>query len=188
MSDDTPTPLQYATPVPRRRNLLLWSAIILAVGAFVIGLLLALIGYQAARAARAEAAAARAAAVRSAALQPALPVPTVPSRMTVVGQSSHAVPGTNGMLRAQIDDITGGSVSIDVSFVHGTRVLPLTSMCAGDVNRFSIGTATLEIELVEVGNDLVRGDFAVFELRRLRAPASKKLSVSSTTRALEEED
>ena len=178
MSDDAPTPLPYATPVPRRRNVRFWVAIVAAVVLFVIGLLLAVVAYQAARAARAEAVAARAAAAaaaaRAAVQQAGAVASTAPTRFAILERSSMPPPGMKDVL-AHIDDVGSGRVVLTLTYLR-KQLFPPATMREGDAREFTLGPAPFVIELVELKSLASGDDVAVFEVR----PAGNRQAVPTS--------
>lgn len=156
MTEQSHAPLEYATPVPRSRRRfgffisLLVLASLIGVGALFLTTR-------------------RYVAVGTVTLAPAITVgvaaPTAPSRVTVVQRKSQVLPGSDGTITAHIGDITGGQVLLTVDDINGQQLVPTTSMREGDVLHFTVGTATFDIELVELKNFLTGDDFAVFEVR-----------------------
>jgi hypothetical protein len=119
----------------------------------------------AAQVTRARAAAAAAVAMAASA-RLALTPPSVPSRVTIVQRDKQPLPGTNGRITAHIGDITGGQTLLTVSDASGNALVNTVSMREGDSATFTVGTATIEVELVELKNVLTGDDFAVFALRQ----------------------
>jgi hypothetical protein len=174
MPDDAPSPIPYATPVPRRRSVRFWFAVMAAAVLFVIGLLLAVVAYQSERAARAEAVAARAAAAaaaaRAAVQQAAAVASTAPTRFAILSHSAIPLPGMKDVV-AHVDEISSGQVALTLTHVR-KQLIPRTTMHEGDLRQFTIGSTVLVIELVEM-KSLASGDVvAVFEVRAAGAASS----------------
>ena len=180
MSDEAPTPIPYATPLPRRRNARSWVALTAVVVLFVVGLLLILVAYQATRAARAEAVAARAAAAaaaaRAAVQQAAAVTPTAPTRFAILERSSVPPPGMNDVL-AHVDDVVSGQAVLKLTYLR-KQLFPPATMREGDARPFTIGTTAFVIELIELKSLAGGDDVAVFEIRAA-GPVATTLSTSS---------
>ena len=183
MSDHAPTPIPYATPLPRRRNVRFWVARATAGVLFVIGLLFVVVAYQATRAARAEAVAARAAAAaaaaRAAVQQAGAVASTTPTRFAILERSSMPPPGMKDVL-AHVDDIRSGQVVLTLTYLR-KQLFPPATMREGDARPFTIGTTAFVIELVDVQSLAGGDDVAVFEVRAA-GPVATTLSASSSER------
>ena len=175
MSDSPVAPLPYATPAPRRGRTWFWLvaiivACLLGTSVFFVMVRRAVTIAQVSQARAAAAAAATAAAAARATIIP----PTQPSRVTIVQRTKRPLPGTNGTITAHVGDITGGQTLLTIHGARGNALVPTTSMREGDVQQFTVGTATFDIELVELKNFLTGDDLAVFEVRAAGAALSEE--------------
>jgi hypothetical protein len=88
----------------------------------------------------------------------------LPADVTVSQRSTTVVPGSDGLLRVTIDDITRGQVMTSLAGKDGGVVLAATSLAAGDKAAFRLGEQTYELTLKELNNALVGDDFAIFTI------------------------
>jgi hypothetical protein len=171
-----PDPLDYATPAPRRFRPLLWVFLGIAVFLLIGTFLGTSMTYRAVRATQAQRVAAQAAQVASA--RAGLFAPTTPSKITLVQRQRAELTGTSGTVFVQIGDITGGQTLLTVSELGDGVLLPTVSVQEGDVQTFSTGGRTFELELVELRNFLTGDDFAVFELRAAGSGLSEEEKIT----------
>jgi hypothetical protein len=105
---------------------------------------------------------------------PRVVAPAVPSRLTIVQRGEQPLAGTNGTIVAHIGDITGGQTILTIRDSGGNQLLNSTSVRAGEVHAFNVGSAAFEIEVVELKNFLTGDDFGVFAIRAAGTPLGEQ--------------
>jgi hypothetical protein len=88
----------------------------------------------------------------------------LPADVTVKQRSTTVVPGSEGLLRVTIDDITRGQVMTSLADKEGRTVHAATSLAPGESMSFELGNEIYQLTLKELNNALVGQDFAIFTI------------------------
>jgi hypothetical protein len=111
----------------------------------------------------------------------------LPAEVTVKQRSTTVVPGSNGLLRVTIDDITRGQVMTSIAGQDGGAILAATSLATGDTVSFQLENETYELTLNHLNNALVGEDFATFTISSpgQAGPASESAKIEQLLSAVE---
>jgi hypothetical protein len=111
----------------------------------------------------------------------------LPAEITVKQRTTSVVPGSAGLLRLTIDDITSGQVMASLVNDDGAAVLSATSLSPGDSASFRFGDQRYQLVLKELNNALVGEDFATFVISRESAaePMSEQAKIDGLLSMIE---
>jgi hypothetical protein len=98
-------------------------------------------------------------------------------------RSTMDVPGTGGAWSVNIGDITRGQVAVSLSGGGGV-LMPERSMREGDTASFQSAGATYTLTLMELENQLMGEDHAVFRLAKGSADLSEAAKIEALIQAL----
>lgn len=99
-----------------------------------------------------------------------------PVRLTVVQRGREKVPGTEGRLWIEVDDVTAGQVLVKI-VDRTTRedALPQCSMRFGDEARFPFAGGTRAVVVLRLANLLIGDDFVEFAFGEPGAMAGEQI-------------
>lgn len=105
-----------------------------------------------------------------------VPVAPAPVRVTVMQRGREKVPGTEGRLWIEIDDVTAGQVLVEI-VDRTTRedALPQRSMRFGDESWFPLGGGTRAVVVLRLANLLIGEDFVEFAFGEPGAMANEQI-------------
>ncbi len=101
-----------------------------------------------------------------------LDLPADPVQITLIQRHSRSLPGSNGTVRLNIGDITGGQVLMSI---HGPGTKTIVDTCSvwpGKVVPFEVGRTTYYLGVIQLRNFAVGDDFGVFEITTMPPVAS----------------
>jgi hypothetical protein len=106
----------------------------------------------------------------------AAPAAQNPVRLTVVQRGREKVPGTEGRLWIEVDDVTAGQVLVKiVDRMTREDALPQRSMRFGDEAWFPLGGGTRAVVVLRLANLLIGEDFVEFAFGEPGAMANEQI-------------
>jgi len=104
---------------------------------------------------------------------PALTLPAGGARLRIVQRSTAAVPGSDGLLRVHLGDITRGQVQLTLARADGATLIAPTSVKEGDALPFVLEDGRYVVTVVDLKNRLVGDDYAVLLFSAGRSERSR---------------